>query len=142
MVVITHHIVTPTGTVVQILQYVNKFLDKTLDSCIMVSIVERNHGENQMSVASIIRDQISGKTLFMLGAKNLIAHENALSFRIRGSKAVNYIKITLNSSDLYDMEFGKVWGTKYTVKATHNDVYNDMMHNLIEKETGLYTKLF
>jgi len=107
-----------------------------------VPIVERNHGENQMSVASIIRDQISGKTLFMLGAKNLLAHENALSFRIRGSKAVNYIKITLNGSDLYDMEFGKVWGTKYTVKATHNDVYNDMMHNLIEKETGLYTKLF
>jgi len=95
-----------------------------------------------MSIAKTIRDQIGGKTLFMLGAKNLIAHENALSFRIRGSKAVNYIKITLNGSDLYDMEFGKVWGAKYTVKATHNDIFNDMMHGLIEKETGLATRLF
>ncbi len=95
-----------------------------------------------MSIANTIRDQISGKTLFMLGAKNLLAHEDGFSFRIRGSKAVNYIKITLNGKDLYDMEFGKVWGMNYKVKATHNDVYADMMHGLIESETGLYTKLF
>ncbi len=94
-----------------------------------------------MSIATTIRDQIGGKALFLLGAKNLVDCGDALSFRIRGSKAVNYIKITLNGMDLYDMEFGKVWGSKYTVKATHNDVYNDMMHSLIEKETGLYTSL-
>ncbi len=94
-----------------------------------------------MSIATTIRDQIGGKALFLLGAKNLVDCGDALSFRIRGSKAVNYIKITPNGMDLYDMEFGKVWGSKYTVKATHNDVYNDMMHSLIEKETGLYTSL-
>lgn len=94
-----------------------------------------------MSIAATIGDQIGHKALYMLGAKNLVNHGDALSFRIRGSKAVNYIKITLNGMDLYDMEFGKIWGDKYTVKATHNDVYNDMLHSLIEKETGLYTSL-
>ncbi len=95
-----------------------------------------------MSVANIIRDQIGHKALYMLGSKNLMDCGDALSFRIRGSKAVNYIKISLNGKDLYDMEFGKIWGHNYKVVATHNDVYADMMHDLIESETGLYTKLF
>jgi len=71
-------------------------------------------------VANIIRDQIGGKALFMLGAKNLLAHgeENALSFRIRGSKKVNYIKISLTPSDLYTMEFGKF-------QATHCNLSDD-----------------
>jgi hypothetical protein len=96
-----------------------------------------------MNTAQIIQEQIGHKAFYMLGAKNLLNHGDALSFRIRGSKAVNYIKITLDSgADLYNMEFGKVWGHNYKVKATHNGVYADMMHNLIESETGLYTKLF
>jgi len=95
-----------------------------------------------MTIATIIKDQIGGKTLFMLGAKNLLDHGDALSFRIRGSKAANYIKITLTAADLYDIEFGKVWGTKYTIKATEEGIYFDMLHESIERNTGLYTKLF
>lgn len=93
-------------------------------------------------VANIIRDQIGHKALYMLGAKNLLAHESALSFRIRGSKKVNYIKVTLNSMDTYDLEFGKVWGHNYKVVETFDGAYVDMLHNLIEETTGLYTKLF
>lgn len=94
-----------------------------------------------MSIASEIQNQIGGRALFMLGAKTLLDCGDALSFRIRGSKAVNYIKITLTPMDVYDMEFGKVWGHHYTVKATHEGVYVDQLHKLIESETGLYTKL-
>jgi hypothetical protein len=94
-----------------------------------------------MSIAKTIRDQIGGKALFMLGAKNLVDHGDALSFRIRGSKAINYIKITLNGMDLYNIEMGKIWGDKYTVKYTLDDAYNDMLHSIIERETGLYTSL-
>lgn len=95
-----------------------------------------------MSIAKTIQEQIGHKALYMLGAKNLLDHGDALSFRVRGSKAVNYIKITLNSMDTYDLEFGKVWGHNYKVKATFDGAYVDMLHDLIEKETGLYTKLF
>ena len=94
-----------------------------------------------MSVANTIREQIGHRALFMLGEKNLIDHGDALSFRIRGSKAVNYIKITLTPADLYDIEFGKVWGSKYTVKSTVESYYVDMLHTAIEEATGLYTSL-
>lgn len=94
-----------------------------------------------MSVATIIRGQIGGKALFMLGAKNLLDCGNALSFRVRGSKAVNYIKVTLNSMDTYDMEFGKIWGLNYKVVAEHNGIYCDRMHEIIRNETGLATNL-
>jgi hypothetical protein len=93
------------------------------------------------STADIIRDQIGNKALYMLGAKNLMNVGNGLSLRIRGSRKVNYIKITLNGMDTYDMEFGKVHGLNYKVVATHEGIYVDMMHKLIENETGLYTSL-
>ena len=94
-----------------------------------------------MTTASIIKNQIGGKALFMIGAKNLLDHGNALSFRVRGSKAVNYVKITLTPSDLYDVEYGKVWGANYKVKATEEGIYCDMLHASIERNTGLYTSL-
>ena len=95
-----------------------------------------------MTVGKIIADQIGNKTFFMLGAKNLLAIEQGLSFRIRGSKAVNYVKIVLNAMDTYDIEYGKVWGSNYKVKATEEGIYCDMLHDSIERNTGLYTKLF
>ena len=98
-----------------------------------------------MNVAEIIADQIGHKAFYMLGAYNLLNHgdeEKALSFRIKGSRKVNYIKISLTPADLYDIEFGKVWGLNYKVVKTVEGVYADMMHDLIEQNTGLYTKLF
>ena len=94
-----------------------------------------------MEIATTIKNQIGNKALFMLGAKNLCATDRGFSLRIRGSKKVNYIKITLNGMDLYDMEFGKVHGANYKVVATEDGIYNDMLHSLIEKNTGLYTSL-
>ena len=94
-----------------------------------------------MTVAQTIADQIGGKALYMLGAKNLIDHGDALSLRVRGSRTVNYIKVTLTPADLYDVEFGKVHGTSYKVKATEEGIYADMLHDSIERNTGLYTSL-
>jgi hypothetical protein len=104
-----------------------------------------NKGENKMTdlaIANTIKDQIGGKALFMIGAKNLMGHENGLSFRVgRNAKKVNYVKITLNGRDLYDLEFGWIRGMKYTVKATETDYYFDMLHSAIEEHTGMYTSL-
>ena len=93
------------------------------------------------TIAETIRSQIGHQAMFMMGAKNLIAHKNGLSFRIRGSKAVNYIKITLNGLDLYDMEFGKIHGFNYKVVDTLNGAYDDMIHAVIERRTGLRLSL-
>ena len=61
----------------------------------------------------------------------------------RNSSNSNYLKITLNSMDLYDMEFAKVsrMGEKKSI-TEYNNVYNDSMVEVFEKHTGMYTKLF
>jgi len=94
-----------------------------------------------MQIAQTIQEQLTGKTLYMLGAKNLAATGKGLSFRVRGSKKVNYIHIELNEMDLYDVTFGKI--AKHSMKEVNKveGAYVDMLHELIEENTGLYTSL-
>jgi hypothetical protein len=96
-----------------------------------------------MRVANTIKDQLGRQALAMMGAKNLVGGKDYLSFRIgRNSKGVNYVKITLTPMDLYDIEFGAIRGTNYKVKYEAKGVYADMMHKIIEDNTGMYLKLF
>lgn len=97
-----------------------------------------------MSVAKTISESLGGGTLFMLGAKNLVDHGDGLSFRVRGSKRVNYVKITLDPSDTYSVEFKKIGRApsfKVTEVSDFSMVYVDRLHDLIESETGLYTRM-
>jgi hypothetical protein len=94
------------------------------------------------NIAQTIAQQIGGSALFMIGAKNLIAHDDGLAFRVgRNSKSVNYVKITLTSADLYDIEFGYIRGTSYKVRSSEEGLYFDMLRSSIERNTGLYTSL-
>ena len=108
-----------------------------------MDLVDKYLGEKtDMRVANEIRRQLGNKALTMMGAKNLVAGDDYLSFRIgRNAKGVNYIKITLNPKDLYDIEFGKIRGMNYKVKKAVNDVYFDQMHDIIEQNTGMYLSL-
>lgn len=82
----------------------------------------------------------------MTGAKNFFAHESGLSFSLPGGggfcrNGINYVKITLNSMDLYDIEFKRIRGTKVNDIAAHNGIYNDMLQGIFRSETGLNTHL-
>ena len=98
-----------------------------------------------MSVAREILNQLGGnKFRVMTGAKNFMGFSEGLVMKIgRNSSNSNYLKITLNSMDLYDMEFAKVsrMGEKKSV-TEYNNVYNDSMVEVFEKHTGMFTKLF
>ena len=98
-----------------------------------------------MSVAREILNQLGGnKFRVMTGAKNFMGFSEGLVMKIgRNSSNSNYLKITLNSMDLYDMEFAKVsrMGEKKSV-TEYNNVYNDSIVEVFEKHTGMYTKLF
>ena len=98
-----------------------------------------------MSVAKTILSQLGGnKFCAMTGAKNFLDHGDALSMKIgRNSSNSNYLKITLNMMDLYDVHFSKVskMGEEKSVKE-YNNVYNDMLVKIFESHTGMYTKLF
>ena len=96
-------------------------------------------------VARIIYEQLGGnKFRVMTGAKNLLNTGDGLAMKIgRNSSNSNYLKITLNSMDLYDMKFCKLT-RKFEEKSVteYSDVYNDMLTEVFEKHTGMYTKLF
>ena len=86
--------------------------------------------------------QIGNQALFMMGACNKgFNDDGSISFKIKGSRKFNHIKIALNSMDLYDITFYKIGKFDIKSEKTINDIYSDMMHNIIEKETGLYLSL-
>jgi len=100
---------------------------------------------SNLKVAETILEQLGGNHFRMMtGAKNLGGTEDSLSMRIgRNSSNSNYLKITLNSMDMYDMEFCKLtrMGEKKSV-TEYKNVYNDLMRGTFTAHTGMYTSLF
>ena len=98
-----------------------------------------------MSVAKTILKQLGGnKFATMTGAKNFVDCGDALSMRIgRNKTSSNYLKITLNMMDLYDVRFSRVSlkGGERSV-TEYNNIFNDQLVEVFEKHTGMYTKLF
>lgn len=91
------------------------------------------------NVANTILRQLGGinRLVAMTGAYNFIDRGNGVSFKIKNAKA-NYIKITLNGKDLYNLEIGRIRGTTYKVVLEQEDLYNDQLKPMIEKTTGMY----
>ena len=60
----------------------------------------------------------------------------------RNKTSSNYLKITLNMLDLYDVRFSRVspMGGERSV-TEYNNVYNDSLVDVFEKHTGMYTSL-
>jgi hypothetical protein len=85
----------------------------------------------------------TGRLNMMTGAKNFMKTDSGVQFNIgRNAKSVNMVRVTLNGNDLYDVEFGRVRKVKgvptYKVLNKHADVYNDMLVELFESNTGMY----
>ena len=101
--------------------------------------------EDRMRVAKTILEQLGGnKFRMMTGAKNIAGDENSLSMRIgRNSSNSNYLKITLNSWDLYDMKFCKLT-RKFEEKSVkeYKNIHNIHLRLMFTKHTGMYTSLF
>lgn len=97
----------------------------------------------QNNIGNIIFRQLGGnKFIVMTGAKNFICGSNFLQFYIPArSGKPNFIKISLNGNDLYDVEFGKLRAGVYKKLDFYYDIYNDSLVDLFEDVTGLYTKL-
>ena len=95
-------------------------------------------------IANEIYRQLGGnKFRVMTGAKMMVSTENGIRMRIGRNKTnANYMEVVLNSMDLYDITFAKVtrMGEMKSVK-TYDNVYNDMLVEIFESHTGMYTTL-
>lgn len=98
------------------------------------------------TVAKIIYEQLgASRFIAMTGAKNLLDHTDALSFRLpaRTTKnKSNYVKISLNSNDLYDVQFSKIVKFELIAISNFSDIYMEKLVDLFETETGLAAHLF
>lgn len=100
---------------------------------------------NDLTVAETIAAQIGNQALFMIGAKNLVGGKDFLQFGLKtpGKDGINCVKVIYMPSDTYTREFWKVNARKAesTLVSTFDDIYFDMLCEMIEDQTGLYTSL-
>ena len=105
----------------------------------------------RMEIANTIMSQLGQQCFMMIGAKDFTAlscsedYHGGLTFKIgRNAKGVSHIRIQLTGLDLYDVEFLNCRaGRKEMVKVIANQggCYADMLHALIERETGMYVSM-
>ena len=97
------------------------------------------------TVAIEILKQLGGNQFIaMTGASHFIAKSNCLAFRIPGTmtkNCINYITITLNSMDTYDIDYKSIRGMKVKDVDTFKGAYNDMLQSIISSRTGLRLSL-
>ncbi len=98
------------------------------------------------TTASTILQQFGGRRFIMMtGARNICSKPDGLTFKLPSRFAmngINYISVTLNSWDLYNIEFGRVYNGNYKVLKTVDGIYNDQLQDIFTRYTGLQTKLF
>ena len=100
-----------------------------------------------MIVAQTILEQLGGRRFaVMTGARNFAGDENSLSFRLPGAggycrEGINYVRISLNGLDLYDVTYSRIRGHKVTTINESAGLYADMLQADIERVTGLCTSL-
>lgn len=97
------------------------------------------------SVASVILEQLGGNRFaVMTGAKNFVSDGNSLRFKLPANFAkdgINLVRITLDPSDTYSLEFMKMRGTNVQTIATREGVYAEDLRKVFKTETGLDTSL-
>ena len=86
-----------------------------------------------LQVANTIRQQLIAfgqVKVWSWGARQWVGGSNFLQFRVSGHHFKGRIKITLNSMDLYDIQFIKLSGE---VHNEVNGVYFDQMTDIIDR---------
>ncbi len=107
-------------------------------------------------VAQTILAQLggAGRLSAMIGARDFVAYSSAsesphgqglggvaFKFPNRARSKPNYLKIILDPSDTYTVEFGRTRGYDYRVLRSRSGVYVSQLRPLIEAETGLQLSL-
>jgi len=98
------------------------------------------------TIANTILNQLGGNRFCaMTGAKNLLDHGDALSFKVgRGAAGgINYVKVVLAADDTYTVEFWKVAKRGLDVRKLHevDGVYAADLRRCFEGHTGFATSL-
>jgi hypothetical protein len=99
-----------------------------------------------VEIATTIAQQLGGGTRrlgAMIGAHGFTAGDSSLSFRFKAKakNGSNAMRIVLEPSDTYRVEFLSIRGTSVKSKGVFEDVYAEDLKRIFEGETGLYLSL-
>jgi len=108
--------------------------------------------EEKMAIANEILKQLGGhKFVVMTGAKDILALDSGLRFRLPGGgghakNGINQVRIELTPTDTYEIYFqkvrkDKVWTSLTETISKHANIYDDQLQNIFTAETGLETHL-
>ena len=114
-----------------------------------MSNTKKYSNEELQYFAKTVLSQLGGQCRInaMIGIKQISVGETnecmqlSIKFKAKAKNKSNMIRITIESNDLYKMEFIKIWGTSITYPKTLTCLYNDMLISSFENETGLYLSL-
>ncbi len=100
-----------------------------------------NMSSRNLEIAKTIIAQLGGqrRLVAMTGANNFAAGNYMVTFRIKNPK-VNYVKIYLSPKDLYDITFGKISGSKFSIVKEYTDIYAEDLIPIFEEATGMYLR--
>lgn len=95
-----------------------------------------------MNAEETLRQLGGRKFIAMTGANSFVKDKNSIAFKVpKAMNGINFVKITLNEMDTYDMEFGSIRaGKRKTIKIVEG-IYNDQLQEIFIENTGLYTHL-
>jgi hypothetical protein len=101
------------------------------------------HMETNAQVAATILQQLGGNQfLAMAGARNLLYGENALTMKLgRNAQKVTHLRVELDASDTYTVDFYRMRGTAIIAQETVGNVYHDQLRALFTAHTGMETRL-
>lgn len=96
-------------------------------------------------IANTILNQLGGRRFIMMtGAKNFVASEDGITFRLPARSAkngINKVHIVLMPDDTYEMRFIKYANMMDSRVSTSTGVYCDMLEDIFETHTGLFTSM-
>ncbi len=108
--------------------------------------MERTRKE-KMAIANTILQQLGGhKFVVMTGAKDILALDSGLRFRLPGGggfckHGINLVRVELEPNDLYSMAFFKCSKRGNEKIAGYSCIYNEDLRRTFTAETGLDTHL-
>ncbi len=108
--------------------------------------MERTREEKMELANEIIRQLGGNKFRAMTGAKDFLALDSGLRFRLPGGggfckHGINLVRIELDPNDLYSMAFYKANKRGNEKISGYSCVYDDKLQEIFTAETGLETHL-
>lgn len=98
---------------------------------------------NQKQALTIIAQFGGNGFKVMTGAKNFVFGPDGLTFKIgQNCHRINGVRVQLEPTDVYTVEFLRINKNGVTVVSKHEDVYCHDLQDLFEKKTGMYTSIY